>query len=364
MDYSKFDVEDFVADASFQEFCLGTNDQSDNFWMQWLKEHPEKRTIVQNAKALYYTLNGNITNENFRTDYKSFKKATGHLNPDLSSPFITDYETVQKRSNRTLLISLSGIAASLLIVFGVYKFKIREEKNTIAVPQLAYVSPAGKKISFKLPDGTKVILNGGSTLKVANNFNINSRDVQLEGEGYFDVVHNSAKTFTVHTGKLNIKDIGTIFNVKAYSADKTTEASLIKGSIEITVNNLLKGKVLLTPNKKFVLFNKRYLTKTTEAIATKKLFAVSSITSNTISNTIVETDWTQNKLTFFDQPFDEIAHQIERWYGVKINIVNPQIKGSHFTATFDHEDIIQVLNSLKLSGNFNYRKEGDAISIY
>lgn len=168
----------------------------------------------------------------------------------------------------------------------------------------------------------------------------------------------------MHTGKINVKDIGTIFNVKAYSTDKTTEASLIKGSIEITVNNLSKSKVLLTPNKKFVLFNKRDLSKTNEVTATKKLFAVSAITNNTISNSIVETDWTQNKLTFFDQPFDEIAPQMERWYGVKINIINPQVKGGRFTGTFDHEDIIQVLNALKLSGNFNYRKEGDAISIY
>ncbi|EHQ24512.1 FecR family protein [Mucilaginibacter paludis] len=364
MDYSKFDIEDFVADASFQEFCLGNNDQSANFWMHWLEEHPEKRTIVQNAKALYYTLNGNITDESFRADYKSFKKATDHLNPDLSSPFITEFKTTEKRSNRTFLISLSGIAASLLIVFGVYRFRSRVEKTTTSVTQLLYVSPLGKKKSFKLADGTKVILNGGSTLKVAKNFNIDSRDVQLEGEGYFDVVHNSTKTFTVHTGKINVKDIGTIFNVKAYSTDKTTEASLIKGSIEITVNNLSKSKVLLTPNKKFVLFNKRDLSKTNEVTATKKLFAVSAITNNTISNSIVETDWTQNKLTFFDQPFDEIAPQMERWYGVKINIINPQVKGGRFTGTFDHEDIIQVLNALKLSGNFNYRKEGDAISIY
>jgi ferric-dicitrate binding protein FerR (iron transport regulator) len=55
---------------------------------------------------------------------------------------------------------------------------------------------------------------------------------------------------------------------------------------------------------------------------------------------------------------------MERWYGVKIDILNPDLKGYHFTATFDHEDITEVLKALKLSGNFKYRKEGNVISIY
>jgi ferric-dicitrate binding protein FerR (iron transport regulator) len=93
-------------------------------------------------------------------------------------------------------------------------------------------------------------------------------------------------------------------------------------------------------------------------------FAVRNITRNTDGNSVVETDWTQNKLTFFDQRFDEITVQMERWYGVKIDILNPDLKGYHFTATFDHEDITEVLKALKLSGNFKYRKEGNVISIY
>jgi ferric-dicitrate binding protein FerR (iron transport regulator) len=176
------------------------------------------------------------------------------------------------------------------------------------------------------------------------------------------VVHNAQKTFTVHTAKINIKDIGTIFNVKAYAADKTTEASLIKGAIEITLNNKAKSKILLTPNNKLVLLNNLNVAGDSKKV--KAPFAVRNITRNTDGNSVVETDWTQNKLTFFDQRFDEITVQMERWYGVKIDILNPDVKGYHFTATFDHEDITEVLKALKLSGNFKYRKEGNVISIY
>jgi ferric-dicitrate binding protein FerR (iron transport regulator) len=111
-------------------------------------------------------------------------------------------------------------------------FKSKKGKESIISEALSFSSALGRKKSITLTDGTKVILNGGSKLTVAGDYNVSRRDVILEGEGYFDVVHNAQKTFTVHTAKINIKDIGTIFNVKAYVADKTTEASLIKGAIE------------------------------------------------------------------------------------------------------------------------------------
>ena len=269
-----------------------------------------------------------------------------------------------KQSNRNLIITLTGIAACLLIVFAVYLFNIKEGKESTGNGALSFSSPLGKKKSITLTDGTKVILNSGSKLTVAGNYNISRRDVILEGEGYFDVVHDAQKTFTVHTAKINIKDIGTIFNVKAYATDKTTEASLIKGAVEITLNNKTKSKILLNPNNKLVLLNNKDLDVAEGKKAVKELFVVRNVTKNTDGNSVAETDWTQNKLTFSDQPFDEIAAEMERWYGVKINIINPDVKNYRFTATFDHEDITEVLKALKLSGNFKYRKEDNVISIY
>jgi len=260
--------------------------------------------------------------------------------------------------------ALSGIAACLLMATAFYWFDIKKGNESIGDSLLSYSSPLGKKKSITLTDGTKVILNGGSKLTVTVNYNVNRRDVTLEGEGYFDVVHNAQKPFTVHTAKIDIRDIGTIFNVKAYGTDKTTEASLIKGAVEIILNNKTKSKILLNPNHKLVLLNNKDLNIAEDKKSVKALFVVRNVTKNTDNDSVVETDWTQNKLTFSDQPFDEIAIQMERWYGVKINIINPAVKNYHFTATFDHEDITQVLEALQLSGNFKYRKEGNIISIY
>jgi ferric-dicitrate binding protein FerR (iron transport regulator) len=365
MNYSDFGIEDFLSDISFQEYCLGNNEQAVIFWTEWLIDHPEKEEVVHSARSLYYQLNGNITNQDFQADYKVFQKALDQLNINdvPHQPYIQKI-TPLKRSNTKLVMTLTGIAACFLIAFAVYLLSVKKSNDPTTNEALSFSSPLGKKKSITLTDGTKIILNGGSKLTVASNYNISRRDVILEGEGYFDVVHNAQKPFIVHTSKINIKDIGTIFNVKAYPADKTTEASLIKGAVEITLNNKIQSKILLNPNNKLVLLNNEGANIAAGRTKVKAHFVVRNITKNTDGNSVVETDWTQNKLTFFNQPFDEIAIQMERWYGVKINIINPDVKNYHFTATFDHEDITQVLEALKLSGNFKYRKEDNIISIY
>lgn len=364
MNYSDFGIEDFLSDISFQEYCLGNNETALVFWTEWLKNHPEKAGIIHSARALYYALNGNITDKDFKADYEVFQKAFGQQRFNAIPQLPSGQKVVPlKRSNMSRAMALTGIAACLLIVFAVYLFKLKKVKESITEETLSYSSPLGQKKLITLNDGTKIILNGGSKLTVVSNYNISRRDVILEGEGYFDVMHNAQKPFTVHTAKINIKDIGTIFNIKAYPSDKTTEASLIKGAVEITLNNKSKSKILLSPNNKLVLLNNHELNVTAGKATVKAPFVVRNITKNTDGNS-AETDWTQNKLTFYDQSFDEIAVQMERWYGVKINIINPAVKEYHYTATFDHEDITQVLEALQLSGNFKYRKEDNVISIY
>jgi len=365
MNYSKFGVEDFLSDISFQQYCLGNDEQAVAFWRDWLLKHPEKTSTVNSARSLYYILNGQVTDKDFNADYEIFRKAFEQAgSAPVPQPVSGERIVPFNRSKRNLVTALSGIAACLLMATAFYWFDIKKGNESIGDSLLSYSSPLGKKKSITLTDGTKVILNGGSKLTVTVNYNVNRRDVTLEGEGYFDVVHNAQKPFTVHTAKIDIRDIGTIFNVKAYGTDKTTEASLIKGAVEIILNNKTKSKILLNPNHKLVLLNNKDLNIAEDKKSVKALFVVRNVTKNTDNDSVVETDWTQNKLTFSDQPFDEIAIQMERWYGVKINIINPAVKNYHFTATFDHEDITQVLEALQLSGNFKYRKEGNIISIY
>ena len=91
----------------------------------------------------------------------------------------------------------------------------------------------GSRAQFTLSDGTAVTLNAGSKLKYDNRFGIKDRIVQLEGEGYFKVAKDTKRPFIVKTSHLNVMALGTAFNVKAYSDDKTIETTLVEGSVKI-----------------------------------------------------------------------------------------------------------------------------------
>lgn len=366
MDYSKFGVEDFLCDNSFLEYCLETNPESLKFWKEWISEHPEKARTVQHARSLFYTLNGNISAQIFHRHHEIFKNA---LAMKMQRTLPANDPSLNRKTKliRRLWIGTASLAACSLIAVSLFLSRTDQSKVPAKTLILSYNTPMGKKRTVRLPDGSVVTLNGGSHILLHKGFNISNRELSLVGEGYFVVFHNAAKPFLVHTAKITIKDVGTEFNVKAYLNDKITEASLIKGLIEITIkgHNHLSGKsdpIILSPNKKFIFNNDTPVT-TIEPGILKPVFTVKNITT-TEDHSVAETDWTQNKLTFVDEPLSEIAPQMERWYGVKVVIANEALNQLHFTATFDHGDIIQVLKALKLSGNFNYRKEGNMIRIY
>ncbi len=118
------------------------------------------------------------------------------------------------------------------------------------------IVPLGSSARFCLSDGTTAILNAGSRLKYDNSFGISERVVSLEGEGFFNVAKVSDKPFTVKTSHINVIAMGTAFNVKAYSNDKTIETTLVEGSLKVE-GIASKGTAevtVLKPNQKLTFF--------------------------------------------------------------------------------------------------------------
>ncbi|MES2275412.1 MAG: FecR domain-containing protein [Bacteroidota bacterium] len=261
------------------------------------------------------------------------------------------------------------IAASMLLGLSIGGYFLLNKTNHLQpnrqAQQSVYYSPIGRKKSVTLPDGTVVLLNSGSQLTLLPGYGQHMRSVTLAGEAYFTVVHDPKSPFSVHTPGFDVNDLGTVFNVKAYAGDRTSEAVLIKGSVEVVLKNKFSSRVLLAPNKKLIILNhplpEDLAIKTEQPRAEYK---VTGIANNVFKNSIVETDWTNDKLSFYDQQFEDIVPVIERWYDVKLMVNNKQLSGYRFTATFDKENIDQVLKALKLTANFNYRREGNVITVY
>ena len=235
------------------------------------------------------------------------------------------------------------------------------------------VTKNGNRSKVVLPDGSQVWLNAGSNLDYNNStFNNELREVSLDGEAYFDVTKNPDKPFIIHTKKMDIKVLGTVFNVRSYNNEKITEAALIKGSIEVTLKDRKDQKIILKPNEKISIANedskaelkqnKIILPKTNTTPVPQ--IVVKELKPNPTYNIIGEIAWTQNKLYFEDESLEDIGLRMERWFGKKVTIANESLKNVHYTGNFENETLEEVLLYLKLSRTFNFRLGNDNVVIY
>lgn len=282
---------------------------------------------------------------------------------------------IQLFSSRKRLITFSFLAL-LILATGVF-YLLKQKKNTQLPDEQSIssvVTKNGNRTKILLPDGSQVWLNAGSKLDYNNSvFNKDLREVTLNGEAYFDVTKNAEKPFIIHTKKMDVKVIGTAFNIRSYNDEKTAEASLIRGSIEVILKDRKDQKIILVPNEKISVANdaaempvskpeKTSTNKSSERSTPQ--FVVNELKPNPVFNIIPEIAWTQNKLFFEDENLENIAQMMERWFGKKVVITNASLKNQHYYGNFENETMEEVLSYLKLSKPFNFKIEHDSVVIY
>ena len=202
---------------------------------------------------------------------------------------------------------------------------------------------SGSKSEIILPDGTKVQLNGATTIT----YDVNSskqRLVQLSGEAFFDVAKNPDCPFRVIANGLQIEVVGTSFNVNTYKKG-VVETSLLTGQIKISGGSLPQ-EYILTPGEKATYSSINNALKITQA------------------DVHVETGWCDDYLIFDSEPLIDVIEEIERWYGVEIELRCPQIGQDLLSGSFRHENIQNVIHSLSLQYKFKYEIHKDKITIY
>lgn len=280
----------------------------------------------------------------------------------------------QNFSAKKRLIVFSFLALIILTTGAIYLFTQKKTSNPAPEQSISsVVTKNGNRTKIVLPDGSQVWLNAGSNLDYNNSvFNKDIREVTLNGEAYFDVTKNADKPFIIHTKKMDVKVIGTAFNVRSYNDEKTAEAALIRGSIEVTLKDRKDQKIILNPNEKISISTQEAetdLSKPVKTSATKSdkpipQFVVNELKPNPVYNLIPEIAWTQNKLFFEDETLENIALMMERWFGKKIVISNASLKNLHYYGNFENETMDEVLSYLKLSKPFNFKIEHDSVVIY
>ena len=219
-------------------------------------------------------------------------------------------------------------------------------------------APLGSKSKIVLPDSSTVWLNSGSELKYPGAFENDRREVFLSGEAYFDVSKNQEAPFYVNANEIKVKVLGTRFNIKSYPDEGTIETTLEEGLVHI-------GKagssqiILLKPRQRavFVRTGGEINDPDPRFSELRKAGSVDHIEQFFIfeeADTDLYTSWKDNRLKFRSKSFENMAVELERWFGVKIHIENEGIKSKVFTGSFDKENIEQVIKALKVTIRFDY----------
>ena len=280
---------------------------------------------------------------------------------------------------KTRLYAIGRYAAvfvSALIISGLVYYLTLDQENSEIVHHEITV-PNGSKIKLVLADSSIVWLNSGSTLRYPDRFAEREREVFLEGEAFFDVRKKTDKAFYVRTSDINIKVLGTKFNVKTYPGEDMIVTTLVSGQLQIegTDNSGSKSNhIILQPNQK------AYYSKKSNQLRLGKLEPLKNIRSIAqdpddksnlldtkgmykIENTIIETSWKDNRLIFRDEKFSSLAEKLERWYGVEIVIKDEEIKDYKFSGTIEGETLEQAMNAFQIASSMEYKIDQNKIEI-
>jgi ferric-dicitrate binding protein FerR (iron transport regulator) len=341
----------------------------------YLESSPDLKKIVTNIES-YWDQKNNFLNINDATEEERFHLILNAENEDeIKSPeakLVSDIKLKKQHKYTWLFAAASIIIMVALTLFFTFHTDIDLNSSSKTNIQQVFVKP-GSRSKIILPDGTVVRLNSSSKLTYKNDFNENVREVNLEGEACFDVTKDVSHPFIVHTSNIDIRVLGTLFNVKSYEQDPTIETTLLRGSIEVfNKNDASAPKVILKPNEKMIFRKKKddtaqFKNKTIQDSSTNifsgENISISALPPNKPDSLKEETSWLYNKLIIDNDDFVEMAKKMERWYGVKIEILSPALKQYHFKGIFENETIEQALNALQLTAKFKFTIKDNIVHI-
>ncbi|WP_430973948.1 FecR family protein [Sunxiuqinia rutila] len=194
----------------------------------------------------------------------------------------------------------------------------------------------GQSSMITLPDQSTVWLNGGTTLTYNTAFFSQNREVRLDGEAFFQVTKQTAHPFVVQCNELNVRVLGTSFNVRSYAEDEMISVVLEEGAVELNTKKGNSRNYHLKPGEK------------ADYSRIKKELSIHEV------ETSQYTSWKKGLLIFSDATMSEVVKKLERWYNVSIEVKNPQINNLLFNATILHEDIEDIMELIKFSCAINY----------
>ncbi|AKP51273.1 FecR family protein [Cyclobacterium amurskyense] len=358
MDIRRYKVEDFVLDPNFKRWVLKPTISDNLYWEGVFEKMPFKLNEAIHAREIII----NLSHKKFNLSEIDQKLLWDSIDKDLSidkedemlkiiplHPVGILKGSTQKhfRNNRQNFVWVKVAVISIMLVFvGALAHSFFTKTVQIEEEPIVYEvkkSEPGVKMQLTLKDGTKVLLNSGSTFRYPKNFDLETRSVFLTGEAYFEIAKDSLRPFIVHSGDSKVTALGTSFIVNAYNTDQI-DIALLEGKVAVKTAFDAKSQ-LLNPGEALLLDH-------TKGILKKREFNRDKILS-----------WT-NKTIFFDKTsLKEAISVLENWYGVKIVVHDIPREEIFFSGKFKEETLKNVLKGLSYASKFKFTINKDKVEI-
>lgn len=252
----------------------------------------------------------------------------------------------QQQNEKRFSLPLLKYAAAILLGFAISSITLlwpKEELEQIAVGTYKLHTDKGEKSNIELPDGSKVWLNTCTTLEYSQGYGMTNRDIYLNGEAYFEVAKNKEIPFIVKTKGIDIKALGTAFNISAYDDDTKLVTTLYSG--QVSVHPILtKEDILLDPNQMAIYYKDRHRIEKIEFNEDKNI------------------QWRDGIFSFEMIRLGEIVKMLERNYDIVFQYENQRIRELNFSGTFQsNESIVDIIKVITTNTSIDYQIKKDTI---
>lgn len=359
MDIYNDTVKGLVLNAAFRRWVLNPNPELNKTWKQYLSNNPNSVKDVELAREFILELFSNqypLKDKEYKEIWDNIEtKTTKEDQQNQYAKVVPIRHGIVKEKLTSTQDSFQlgyfwRIASILLISLGVGLLASRYTlpEPTVEMPQpekkVVFNNPPGVKSSISLADGTRVMLNAGSSLFYEENRFKEVRDVFLEGEAFFEVAHDADRPFRVNAGGVNTTALGTSFNIMAYKNEKQL-ISLVTGKVSIVLPNSKNEKIILAPKEAISISPDKMLVSRTE-------FDEDAILA-----------WTRKTIVFEDTKLAEAIRALENWYGVRFLFQNQPKPEMRLSGKFHNETLENVLEGLSYTAGLDFRIEEDQVSI-
>jgi len=301
-------------------------DSESEIYFLWQKKSENNKLLLKQIKD-YWSHQKAVNSEQKQRVWENFEKKT-------------ESNVEGKRVIFTYKFFFKA-AAVLLVVFSIWSLAnylnflrapVIDTPETVSL--ITKQNGKGEKRTIKLQDGTVIKLNSESTLIFPQEFTGNKREVELEGEAFFDVAKDSLRPFIIKAGEIITTVKGTSFNISAYGEDEKIAVSVVTGLVAVESSS---QSFELTPGEKIE-------------------YGIQDKEINKSAFNLKEIAWREGTLVFSGDNMREIISKLERWYNVSIDVREDKIFEIHdFKGEYKNKSLEDILENLSFAGSFDYK---------